>query len=84
MTDFNTSNNIHEKIIDANNGMIFPTFVIVTPILCFHITEKKNLLIELMDSLMRRFTKRGGGILNSAKKLQKTSKETLYKQALKK
>ena len=41
MTDFNTSNNIHEKIIDANNGMIFPTFVIVTPILCFHIQRRR-------------------------------------------
>ena len=26
MTDFNTSNKMYENIIDANNGMIFPTF----------------------------------------------------------
>ena len=84
MTDFNTSNNIHENIIDANNGMIFPAFCDSHTHLVFSHYREEEFVDRINGLTYEEIHKRGGGILNSAKKLQKTSEETLYKQALKK
>ena len=84
MSDFNTSNNIHENIIDANNGMIFPAFCDSHTHLVFSHYREEEFVDRINGLSYEEIHKRGGGILNSAKKLQKTSEETLYKQALKK
>ena len=84
MSDFNTSNNMHENIIDANNGMIFPAFCDSHTHLVFSHYREEEFVDRINGLSYEEIHKRGGGILNSAKKLQKTSEETLYKQALKK
>ena len=84
MSDFNTSNNMHENIIDANYGMIFPAFCDSHTHLVFSHYREEEFVDRINGLSYEEIHKRGGGILNSAKKLQKTSEETLYKQALKK
>jgi len=84
MADFNASNNKHENIIDANNGMIFPTFCDSHTHLVFSHYREEEFIDRINGLSYEEIHKRGGGILNSAKKLQKTSEDTLYQQALKK
>ena len=84
MTDLNISNDKYENIIDANNGMIFPTFCDSHTHLVFSHYREEEFIDRINGLSYEEIHKRGGGILNSAKKLQKTPEQILYQQALKK
>ncbi|MEI8202147.1 MAG: imidazolonepropionase [Bacteroidota bacterium] len=70
------------KIIDAFDKMVFPSFCDSHT----HLVYAGNREIEYVDKIKglsyEEIAKRGGGILNSAKKLQETSEEELVEQAL--
>jgi len=84
MTDLNISNDKYENIIDANNGMIFPTFCDSHTHLVFSHYREGEFVDRINGLSYEEIHKRGGGILNSAKKLKETSEKILYQQALKK
>ncbi|MFO8067440.1 MAG: imidazolonepropionase [Bacteroidales bacterium] len=70
------------KVIDAKGKMVFPAFCDSHT----HIVYAGSREIEYIDKIRglsyEEIAKRGGGILNSAKKLQETSEEELIEQAM--
>ena len=83
--DFGKMENLPEKgnsqIIDVKNKIILPTWCDSHT----HIVYAGNREQEFVDRInglsYEEIAKNGGGILNSAKKLQNTSEENLYKQS---
>lgn len=69
------------KVIDATGKMVFPSFCDSHT----HIVYKGSREIEYNDKIKglsyEEIAKRGGGILNSVKKLRKASEEELYDEA---
>jgi len=69
-------------VIDAEGGMVFPSFCDSHT----HIVYAGSREIEYIDKIRglsyEEIAKRGGGILNSAKRLHDTSEDELYTQAL--
>lgn len=72
-----------DKTIDCTGKMILPTWCDSHT----HIVYAGNREQEFVDRInglsYEKIAKKGGGILNSAKKLQETSEEDLYKQSAK-
>ncbi len=72
-----------DKIIDASNKIVLPTWCDSHT----HIVYAGNRESEFVDRInglsYEEIAKKGGGILNSAKKLQNTSEDELYQQASK-
>ena len=70
------------KIIDADGGMVFPTYCDSHSHLVFASSREKEFVDRINGLSYTEIAKKGGGILNSAKKLQITSEEELYESAL--
>ncbi len=69
-------NNI--EIIDAEGGMVFPTYCDSHTHLVFA-SSRENEFVDRINGLSyEEIAQRGGGILNSAEKLQNTSEDQLY------
>lgn len=87
ITDFGSMDNVPtieiDETIDTTGKMILPTWCDSHT----HIVYAGNREQEFVDRIhglsYEEIAKRGGGILNSAKKLQETSEEELYKQSAK-
>ncbi len=86
--DFGSMNNCpsdenFDKIIDATNRVVLPTWVDSHT----HLVYAGNRTLEFVDRInglsYEEIFNRGGGILNSAKKLQETSEDELYEQSKK-
>lgn len=75
--------NQFDKIIDATGQLVLPTWVDSHT----HLVFAKNRADEFVDRIKglsyEEITKKGGGILNSAKKLNETSEEQLFQDAKK-
>ncbi len=71
------------KIIDATNKFVLPTFVDSHTHLVFAASREEEFVDKIKGMSYADIAKKGGGILNSAKKLQQTSEEDLYQFALK-
>ena len=70
------------EIIDAEGGMVFPTYCDSHTHLVFA-SSRENEFVDRINGLSYEdIAKKGGGILNSAKKLQKTSEDKLFEDAL--
>ena len=70
------------EIIDAEGGMLFPTYCDSHTHLVFA-SSRENEFVDRINGLSYEdIAKKGGGILNSAKKLQKTSEDKLFEDAL--
>ena len=71
-----------EKTIDATGKMVFPSFCDSHT----HLVYAGSREIEYGDKIRglsyEQIAKRGGGILNSAKRLHETSEDSLYEQSL--
>lgn len=89
IADFGTMENLPEHLkaanieqIDATDRMVFPSFCDSHT----HLVYAGNREIEYIDKIRglsyEEIAKRGGGILNSAKRLHDTSEEELYDQSL--
>lgn len=85
ITDFGTMNNCpdgnYDQIIDATDKVVLPTWVDSHT----HIVYAGNRVQEFVDRInglsYEEIANRGGGILNSAKKLNETSEEEIYNQS---
>ncbi len=70
------------EIIDAEGGMLFPTYCDSHTHLVFA-SSRENEFVDRINGLSYEdIAKRGGGILNSAEKLQNTSEDKLFEDAL--
>ena len=75
-------NFMNGEVIDASGKLVFPSFCDSHT----HLVYAGSREIEYMDKIRglsyEEIAKRGGGILNSAKLVQKTSEDSLFEQAL--
>lgn len=71
------------EIIDANDGMVFPSYCDCHSHLVFAGNRENEWEQRLKGASYEEIAAKGGGILNSAKKLQNTSEEELLESALK-
>mgnify|MGYP001177399185 FL=1 len=71
------------EIIDAEGGMIFPTYCDSHTHLVFAASREKEFIDRIKGLSYEEIAKKGGGILNSAEKLQATSEDQLFEDALK-
>ena len=74
-------NNI--KIIDAEGGSVFPSYCDSHTHLVFAETREKEFVDRIKGLSYQEIAELGGGILNSARKLEKFPEEELYKKAKK-
>ena len=70
------------EIIDANGGMVFPSYCDSHTHLVFAGNRENEWEQRIKGASYEDIAKNGGGILNSAKKLQKTSEDELLEKAL--
>ena len=70
------------EIIDANGGMVFPSYCDSHTHLVFAGNRENEWEQRIKGASYEDIAKNGGGILNSAKKLQETSEEELLEKAL--
>ena len=66
------------EIIDAEGGMVFPTYCDSHTHLVFAASREGEFQDRINGLSYQEIAKKGGGILNSAKKLQNTSEERLF------
>ncbi len=87
ITDFGLMKNLPritaDKTIDASGKIILPTWCDSHTHLVYAGNREQEFVDRINGLSYEEIAKRGGGILNSAKKLQETSEEDLYKQSRK-
>jgi imidazolonepropionase len=69
-------------IIDAEGGMVFPTYCDSHTHLVFAASREGEFVDRINGLSYAEIAQRGGGILNSAEKLQNTSEDELFEDAL--
>ena len=72
-----------DELIDCNGKMIFPTWCDSHTHIVFSGNREGEFADRIKGLSYKEIAQKGGGILNSAKKLQETSEEDLYQQASK-
>ena len=70
------------EIIDAEAGMIFPTFCDSHTHLVFAASREEEFVDRIKGLSYQEIAKKGGGILNSAEKLQNATEDELFESAL--
>ena len=70
------------EIIDANGGMVFPSYCDSHTHLVFAGNRENEWVQRIKGASYEDIAKNGGGILNSAKKLQETSEDELLEKVL--
>lgn len=70
------------EIIDANNKMVFPSWVDSHTHIVYAGSREQEFADRIKGLTYEEIAKRGGGILNSAEKLHNASEEELIEQAL--
>lgn len=81
MIDFKTEN--QQECIDLSGKLVLPTWVDSHTHLVFAGTREEEFKDKIKGLTYQQIAERGGGILNSARKLQNTSPEILLDQAIK-
>ncbi len=79
----NLQNLIADSTIDVRGKMILPTWCDSHTHIVFAGNREQEFIDRINGLTYEEIAKKGGGILNSAKKLQNTSEETLYNQSAK-
>lgn len=69
------------KVIDADGGMVFPSWIDSHSHLVFAGTREGEFVDRINGMSYEEIANRGGGILNSVKKLSQINEDELYKQA---
>ncbi|MDR0971272.1 MAG: imidazolonepropionase [Bacteroidales bacterium] len=69
--------------VDAKNSMVFPSFCDSHTHLVYSGSREIEYIDKIKGLSYEEIAKRGGGILNSAKKIQEASEESLYEDAQK-
>ena len=70
------------EIIDANGGMVFPSYCDSHTHLVFAGNRENEWVQRIKGASYEDIAKNGGGILNSAKRLQETSEDELLEKVL--
>tara|TARA_B100001250_G_scaffold40975_1_gene32460 strand:+ start:46887 stop:48131 length:1245 start_codon:yes stop_codon:yes gene_type:complete len=76
ITDWNNT-----EIIDADGGMVFPTYCDSHTHLVYASSREEEFVDRINGMSYEEIAKKGGGIINSASKLQNTSEEKLFEDA---
>lgn len=70
------------KVVDATGRFVFPSFIDSHTHLVFAASREEEFVMKIKGISYQEIAAKGGGILNSAKKLQASSEEELYLSAL--
>ncbi len=70
------------EIIDAEGGMVFPTYCDSHTHLVFAASREGEFVDRINGLSYEEIAEKGGGILNSVEKLQRSTEEELYESAL--
>jgi imidazolonepropionase len=68
--------------IDASGRFVFPSYVDSHTHLVFAASREEEFVMKIKGATYAQIAAKGGGILNSAKKLQQTSEEELFERTL--
>lgn len=71
-----------DEVIDAKGGMVMPAFCDSHTHICYAGTREQEFIDKINGLSYEEIAARGGGILNSADLLQRTSEEELYSQTM--
>jgi imidazolonepropionase len=71
-----------KQIIDATARFVFPSFVDSHTHLVFAASREEEFVMKIKGASYEQIAAAGGGILNSAKKLQQISEEELFERSL--
>lgn len=71
-----------QKEIDALGRFVFPSFVDSHTHLVFAASREEEFVMKIKGATYEEIAAKGGGILNSARKLQQTSEEELFERAM--
>jgi imidazolonepropionase len=71
-----------DTVIDASGRFVFPSFVDSHTHLVFAASREEEFVMKIKGASYADIAAKGGGILNSAKKLQHTSEEELFERAM--
>lgn len=71
-----------DTVIDASNKLVFPSWCDSHTHIVYAGTRESEFVDKINGLTYQEIAEKGGGIINSAKNLQKTSEDELYKQAL--
>lgn len=80
--DKNISESFYDTIIDATGKMVFPAFVDSHTHLVYSGSREIEYIQKIKGLSYEEIAKRGGGILNSAKRIQDASIEELFNQSM--
>jgi imidazolonepropionase len=70
------------QIIDASDRFVFPSFVDSHTHLVFAASREEEFVMKIKGATYEEIAAAGGGILNSAKKLQASTEDELFEKAL--
>lgn len=70
------------QVIDAKGGFLFPSFVDSHTHLVFAAYREEEFVLKIKGATYEQIAASGGGILNSAKKLQAISEDELFERSL--
>lgn len=70
------------QTIDAGGGYVFPSFVDSHTHLVFAASREEEFVMKIRGASYEEIAAKGGGILNSAKKLQAISEDELFERSL--
>ena len=71
-----------DEVIDAEGGMVMPAFCDSHTHICYAGTREREFIDKINGLSYEEIAARGGGILNSADLLHRTSEEELYSQTM--
>ncbi len=71
-----------DEVIDGTDRFVFPSFVDSHTHLVFAASREEEFVYKIKGMSYEEIAAKGGGILNSAKKLQNTSEEELFDKAM--
>src|SRR6478735_12024583 len=74
---------VAKNTIDASDRFVFPSFVDSHTHLVFAASREEEFVMKIKGATYEEIAAKGGGILNSAKKLQQTSEGELFERSLK-
>ena len=70
------------EIIDAKGGFVLPSFVDSHTHLVFAAAREEEFVMKIKGATYQEIAARGGGILNSAKKIQAISEDELFERSM--
>ncbi|MFM8850281.1 MAG: imidazolonepropionase [Cytophagales bacterium] len=71
-----------DETIDASGRYVFPSFVDSHTHIVFATTREDEFVLKIKGATYAEIAAKGGGILNSARKLQQISEDELYERAM--